>query len=154
MIVTGVFLFEDTEHERTAINPGGALNHSIPVHIYSLSLSSQTRTPKPNPPAFPTKAVPPLLPTTLPLLLLILLLLLARPRPALAHSHLAYLVINGRRYHGFDPRPAGAGEVNRADHVVWATVPTADDGFVAPGRLRHARHRLPRGPASPRVHVQ
>ncbi len=47
---------------------------------------------------------------------------------ALAHSHLAYIVINGELFHGFDPRPDQANQPNR---VGWSTA-AKDDGFVGP----------------------
>ncbi|KAK4188564.1 glycosyl hydrolase family 61-domain-containing protein [Podospora australis] len=49
---------------------------------------------------------------------------------ALAHSHLAHIIINGNLYHGFDPRP---NQVNPADRVGWFAANT-DDGFVTPAQ--------------------
>lgn len=47
---------------------------------------------------------------------------------ATAHSHLAYIIINGELYHGFDPRP---GIVNQPDRVAWSSTNT-EDNFVGP----------------------
>ncbi|KAK1756343.1 glycosyl hydrolase family 61-domain-containing protein [Echria macrotheca] len=45
-----------------------------------------------------------------------------------AHSNLAYIIIDGSLYHGFDPRP---GQINRPDRVGWSTA-NPDAGFVGP----------------------
>ncbi|KAK4464101.1 glycosyl hydrolase family 61-domain-containing protein [Cladorrhinum samala] len=47
---------------------------------------------------------------------------------ALAHSHLAHILINGALYHGFDPTP---GKANYPDRVGWSSS-NIDDGFVSP----------------------
>ncbi|KAK0711959.1 glycosyl hydrolase family 61-domain-containing protein [Lasiosphaeris hirsuta] len=52
------------------------------------------------------------------------------PAAALAHSHLAYIIINGSLFHGFDPVP-GRAPGNAADRVGWSSSNT-DDGFVGP----------------------
>ncbi|KAK3358019.1 glycosyl hydrolase family 61-domain-containing protein [Lasiosphaeria hispida] len=48
---------------------------------------------------------------------------------ALAHSHLAYIIINGALFHGFDPLPGR--QTNAPDRVGWSST-NADDGFVGP----------------------
>ncbi|KAK1833606.1 endo-1,4-beta-glucanase [Podospora conica] len=55
-----------------------------------------------------------------------LTLLLAAATTALAHSHLAHILINGALYHGFDPRP---NKSNSPDRVAWSTG-NPDDGYV------------------------
>ncbi|KAK3368586.1 glycosyl hydrolase family 61-domain-containing protein [Podospora didyma] len=46
---------------------------------------------------------------------------------ALAHSLLVGVIINGKNYHGYDPRP---GAVNPADRVGWLTT-AEDQGYVS-----------------------
>ncbi|KAL2156612.1 hypothetical protein VTH82DRAFT_1357 [Thermothelomyces myriococcoides] len=56
---------------------------------------------------------------------LLSLLTLAAPA-VLGHSHLAYIIVNGEVYHGFDPRPE---QENSPLRVGWSTG-AVDDGFV------------------------
>ena len=58
-----------------------------------------------------------------------LLALLSLPAPALTHSHLAHILINGQLYHGFDPRPNQP--PNPPSRVGWSNT-ASDDGFVSP----------------------
>jgi hypothetical protein len=94
------------------------------------------------------------------LLASLLALLSLAPTPALTHSHLAHVRINGALYHGFDPRPNIA---NDPSHVGWSSS-ALDDGFVAPANYSHPDiicHRDGRSPPAhapvrggDRVHVQ
>ncbi|KAG7291087.1 hypothetical protein NEMBOFW57_001097 [Staphylotrichum longicolle] len=62
-----------------------------------------------------------------------LLTLLTLAPPALSHSHLAHILVNGNLYHGFDPRP---NQSNYPSRVAWSTGAT-DDGFVTPANYSH-----------------
>lgn len=54
--------------------------------------------------------------------------LLSLPSLILAHSNLAYIIINGSLYHGYDPRP---NRPNNPARVGWSSS-NADAGFVGP----------------------
>ncbi|KAK3302637.1 glycoside hydrolase family 61 protein [Chaetomium strumarium] len=84
--------------------------------------------------------MPPPPPSALTLLLLLTTLLtpllpsLGLLPVASAHSHLAYIIIEGQLYHGFDPRPNQQQQqpaANPPSHVGWSTT-AFDDGFVPP----------------------
>ncbi|EAQ91520.1 hypothetical protein CHGG_03455 [Chaetomium globosum CBS 148.51] len=85
----------------------------------------------------------------LPPLLHTLLTLLPLTIPALAHSHLAHILINGQLYHGFDPRP---NQSNSASRVGWWTSAT-DDGFVTPANYTHPDIICHRDGSSPSAHA-
>ncbi|KAK5659682.1 hypothetical protein OQA88_890 [Cercophora sp. LCS_1] len=59
---------------------------------------------------------------------LFLFLLLTVLPSVIAHSNLAYIIINGELYHGYDPRP---GKTNYPDRVGWSS-DNPDAGFVGP----------------------
>lgn len=62
-----------------------------------------------------------------------LLAALSAATTALAHSHLAHILINGALYHGFDPRPS---KPNSPSRVAWSTS-NLDDGYVPSSRYTH-----------------
>ncbi|AEO68763.1 7f569d78-07e4-482b-ac81-f2a2fe554cc7 [Thermothielavioides terrestris] len=100
------------------------------------------------------------MPPALPQLLTTVLTALTLGSTALAHSHLAYIIVNGKLYQGFDPRPHQA---NYPSRVGWSTG-AVDDGFVTPANystpdiICHIAGTSPAGhaPVRPgdRIHVQ
>ncbi|KAK0717754.1 endoglucanase-4, partial [Lasiosphaeria miniovina] len=68
---------------------------------------------------------------------------------ALSHSLLVGVVISGKNYHGYDPRP---GAVNFADRVGWLTT-AADQGFVSPASYNTPDIVCHRGGTPPPAHV-
>lgn len=69
--------------------------------------------------------------------------------PAIAHSHIIYLLVNGVSYAGFIPRQ---GAQNAADVVGWSTT-ALDDGFVPPSNYTIPDIICHRDGAPPRAHV-
>jgi len=53
------------------------------------------------------------------------------PPPVVAHSNLAYIIINGEVFDGFDPRP---GKSNSAARVGWSSA-NPDAGYVGPANF-------------------
>ncbi|KAK4225083.1 glycosyl hydrolase family 61-domain-containing protein [Podospora fimiseda] len=78
-----------------------------------------------------------------------LLLLLFSAGTALAHSHLAHIIINGNLYHGYDPRP---NIINFPNTVGWASTAT-DDGFVPPSNYTTPDIICHRSGTSPKAHA-
>ena len=68
---------------------------------------------------------------------------------ALAHSHVAYVLINGLHYPGHDPTGRTA---NPPSAVGWSTT-AADDGFVAPSGYTGRDIICHRDGAAPRAHA-
>ncbi|KAK4160383.1 glycosyl hydrolase family 61-domain-containing protein [Cladorrhinum sp. PSN259] len=79
----------------------------------------------------------------------LLLSLLLSASTAVAHSHLAHILVNGVLYHGFDPRP---GIVNSPDRVAWSSA-NIDDGFVSPHNYTTPEIICHISGASPRAHA-
>ncbi|KAK4638918.1 hypothetical protein QC761_703390 [Podospora bellae-mahoneyi] len=78
-----------------------------------------------------------------------LLLLGAAASQALAHSHLAHILVNGVLYNGFDPRPNIANFPNR---VGWSSS-NADDGYVGPAEYASAEIICHKSGAPPSAHA-
>ncbi|KAK4661325.1 LOW QUALITY PROTEIN: uncharacterized protein QC763_0101880 [Podospora pseudopauciseta] len=68
---------------------------------------------------------------------------------ALAHSHLAHILVNGVLYNGFDPRPNIANFPNR---VGWSSS-NADDGYVGPAEYASAEIICHKSGAPPSAHA-
>jgi len=70
--------------------------------------------------------------------------------PAAAHSHIAYVIINGLLYPGFDP--TGRTNPVPSNHVGWITT-ASDDGFVPPSNYTTPDIICHRGGAPSKAHA-
>ncbi|KAK4099002.1 lytic polysaccharide monooxygenase [Parathielavia hyrcaniae] len=80
----------------------------------------------------------------------LLLTLLTFTPPALSHSHLSHILINGVLYHGFDPRLNQP--PNHPSRVGWSSA-AFDDGFVAPANYAHPDIICHKAGTSPPAHA-